>query len=331
MKTIFKQKKVIFSIKAPEDSIVEIAGDFTNWLESPLQLQYKENNVYECKVRFRRSGTFQYKYRINGDWAESIEEIQPKSKTIPNAFGTSNFFIDINLWGQSSKQDLRTDQKTSNSIFDEKAYAFLIECSRKKNFTKWNEWREQRNDEKINLRGANLTNSNLEKFNLSNINFENSDFSSSFLSSANFDSSNLRNTNFRKAWFSNGSAKNANFSHSDMRDSTIDGTRFSWCNMIETDLKGVSAKYVNIQGTNLHHAKIESADFSYAIVDGETLIDTTDIDRRTLFTSVGLSSARLKSGLLDTLNYNIRRNRWEEWYKVGTWNAKMGVSHKLCK
>ncbi len=314
---IFRRKTILFSIEAPEGSIVEIAGDFTNWLEAPLRLHYKDARVYERKVTFRRSGTFQYKYRIDGNWVEKMEEVKPSSKSIPNAFGTRNFFIDIDLSKSSNKQILPIKKEGTNTIINKKAYDLLVQCSDIGDFSDWDKWRKQNNYERIFLQGANFSHKNFEKANLSNINFDYADFSFSFLSLVCFDNSDIRDTDFRKAWFSNGSARNTDFSCSDMRSSTINGTKFIKSRMIETDLRGASAKYVNIEGTDLHHAKIESADFSFAIVDGETLIDTIDIDRRTLFISVGLSSARLRSGLLDTLNYNIRRNRWEEWYKTG--------------
>jgi Uncharacterized low-complexity proteins len=206
---------------------------------------------------------------------------------------------------------------------DEKAYKLLIACSDKGDFGDWDRWREQNDYERIYLQGVNFSSRNFEKVNLSNINFHCADFSYAFLSLVNFDTCDLRDTDFRKAWFSNGSAKKANFTTADMRGATINGTEFLKSRMIGTDLRGASAKYVHIEGTDLHHAKIESANFSFAIVDGETLIDTIDVDKRTLFTSVGLSSARLRSGLMDTLNYNIRRNRWEEWFKTGSFMNRL--------
>jgi len=314
---IFKRKTIFFSIEAPEGSKVEIAGDFTNWLEAPVELHHKEAGVYEGKVTFKRSGTFQYKYRINGNWVEKLDEIKPKSNSIPNAFGTRDFFIDIDLSTKSKKQVAPIEKKKSDTVINKIAYNLLIKCCDRGDFSEWDKWREENNYEKIFLQGADFSNRNFEKVNLNNIDFHYADFSFAFFSWACFDNSDLRDTDFRKTWFSNGSAINTNFSRSDMRSSTINGTKLMKSNLIEADLRGTSAKYVNIEGTNLHHAKIESADFSFAIVDGETLIDTIDVDRRTLFTSVGLASARLKSGLSDTLNYNIRRNRWEEWYKSG--------------
>ena len=320
---IFKRETVLFSIEAPQGAKVEIAGDFTNWLEAPLRLHSNGSGSYARKVTFKRSGTFQYKYRIDGKWVEKMEEIQPKSKSIPNAFGTRNFFIDIDLSKSVKNEIVQTRKEEKDTIINKEAYKLLVKCGDKGDFTDWDKWREQNNYEKIFLEGANFSNKNFEGANLSHINFNNADFSFSFLSLVCFDNSEIRDADFRKAWFSNGSARNADFSRSDMRSSTINGTKFIKSRMIETNLRGVSAKYVHIEGTDLHHAKIESADFSFAIVDGETLIDTIDIDRHTLFTSVGLNSARLRSGLLDTLNYNIRRNRWEEWYKTGSFFNKI--------
>ncbi len=314
---IFKCTKILFSIEAPEGSIVEVAGDFTNWLEAPLKLQYKGAGVYERKVTFKRSGTFQYKYRIDGNWVEKMEELKPKSKSIPNSFGSRNFFIDVDLSERSDKKLLPVKKEVVNTLLNEEAYNLLVRCSDSGDFSDWNKWREQNSYEKIFLQGANLSNKDFEKVNLSNIDFCHAKFSFSFLSLVCVDNTAFRDVDFRKAFIKVTSARNSDFSRSDMRGARLSG-KFTKSRMIEANLRGVCAKYVNIEGCDLHHAKIESTDFSFAIVDGETLIDTIDIDRRTLFTSVGLSSARLRSGLLDTLKYNIRRERWEEWYKTGS-------------
>ncbi|RKE02066.1 pentapeptide repeat-containing protein [Marinifilum flexuosum] len=320
---LFKSKTILFAFEAPEGSKVEIAGDFTNWLEAPLKLHDKGDGVYERKISFKRSGTFQYKYRINEEWVEIMEELQPQSNSIPNAFGTRNFFIDIDLSKREGAEMPAAKKDKIDAKVDKKAYELLIACSDKGDFGEWDRWREQNHYERIYLQGVNFSSRNFEKVNLSNINFHCADFSYAFLSLVNFDACDLRDTDFRKAWFSNGSAKKTNFTMADMRGATINGTEFLKSRMIGTDLRGASAKYVHIEGTDLHHAKIESANFSFAIVDGETLIDTIDVDKRTLFTSVGLSSARLRSGLMDTLNYNIRRNRWEEWFKTGSFMKRL--------
>jgi len=311
-------KQVVkFSIQAPVNSKVEIAGDFTDWLNAPLQLTDVGNGIFERKVVFNDYSRFEYKYLIDGQWVENMAEISPGSQIIPNAFGTKNFLFD--------KDCIRCFDRFSRGrkpIVDKKAHRLLIKCAEKREFKDWNKWRKSNDFRKIYLQDLNLSCMYFEGANLSNINFEYSNFSCSLMSSACFDNSELRYTDLRKVCFSNGSAQHANFCNADMRGALLTGTKFVKCRMLAANCRGATARYVVIQGADLHHAKLESADFSFAVVDGETLIDTVHVDRRTLFVSVGLDSARLNSGLIDTLKYNIRRHRWEEWYHTGSFLNK---------
>jgi uncharacterized protein YjbI with pentapeptide repeats len=320
---LFKQKTILFSIEAPEGSKVEIAGDFTKWKEAPLKLKYKGDNVYERKVPFKRSGTYKYKYLIDGKWDESMQELQPKSKTMPNGFGSENFVVDVRFSNGVAKNVAPKTVKGDVFKMNGEAHDLLVACSDAGNFYEWDSYRANHNYEKIYIQGADFSERDFRRANLSNIDFNFSNFRKASLSLVCFDDCQLRETDFRGACFSDGSARNANFTDADLRESTLEATKFLKSKMIGADLRGAHAKYTHLEGADLHHARIESADFSFAIVDGETLIDTIDVDRRTLFTSVGLSSARLRSGLLDTLNYNIRRNRWEEWFKTGSFLNKL--------
>lgn len=196
----------------------------------------------------------------------------------------------------------------NNYIVDKEAYDMLVRCSRQEDFTKWNNMRKKQGNKRIYLEGVDLQNINLVGADLSFMQF----------SHAKFDNSKLNGTNFQRSWLNNARLNNTDLSRTDFKDAILNGAQLKDANMIESDLRGVCATYAVLNGCNMHNTHLEGADFSYSVVDGETLIATTHIDGRTLFTSVGLPSARLKSGLIGTLYYNIRKNRWEEWYNTGS-------------
>jgi hypothetical protein len=70
----------------------------------------------------------------------------------------------------------------------------------------------------------------------------------------------------------------------------------------------------DLQGANLTGAKLQSADFSFSIVDGETSMAVVEVDRYTNFEGVGLDAMQIDPGIKQLLEYNIRRKKWETWY-----------------
>lgn len=199
-----------------------------------------------------------------------------------------------------------------NYNFDKDAYDLLCRCSEQKDFSRWDLWRKEQKKE-IFLEGAILKGKYLKHVNLSHVH----------LSHASMEGADLQEANLKRAWLNDTRLNNAHLYRADFKDANIKGARLQGANMIEADLKGANARYTFLEKTNLHHTFLQGADFSYAIVNGETLLDTDKIDQHTLFTSVGLSSARLKPGLADSLNYNIRRMRWEQWYDKGNFFASL--------
>ena len=100
------------------------------------------------------------------------------------------------------------------------------------------------------------------------------------------------------------------------------GARLQHVHLFKAHLQCAYLFEANLQGTNLTSADLRGANFTAASVDGQTLIATRYIDKDTNFSGVGLNSACLKPGLKQTLQYNIRRKRWEEWYKKGNWPVR---------
>lgn len=59
---------VRFELSAPAAEMVEVAGDFTGWGESPLPLTDEDKDgVWEATVTLKRGGTYVYNFVIDGE------------------------------------------------------------------------------------------------------------------------------------------------------------------------------------------------------------------------------------------------------------------------
>ena len=84
-------KPVLFEINAPEDALVQIAGDFTGWQPERLQLIRERDETKWQTVKRLRKGRYQYKYLVNGQWTLDPANDHRRS----NSFGSSNSVISI--------------------------------------------------------------------------------------------------------------------------------------------------------------------------------------------------------------------------------------------
>jgi hypothetical protein len=62
------QRGIVFTLEAPEDAIVQIAGDFNNWVPEGLHLTRSMTKPLWQKLIPLKPGTYQYKYLIDGRW-----------------------------------------------------------------------------------------------------------------------------------------------------------------------------------------------------------------------------------------------------------------------
>jgi hypothetical protein len=192
------------------------------------------------------------------------------------------------------------------SSFDNTAYDLLVSCSEKKDFAAWNKWRETA-AANVCLEGADFAGAWLKGVDLSHAR----------LNRACLNGADLENANLERAYLCGATFNDSNMHKINLKDAHMADTHLQRANLVDACLRGANLSYSALEGANLHHAALQGADFSYAVVDGRTLLDTEKIDKNTNFTSVGLSSARVKPGLADTLSDNIRRKRWVEWYGQG--------------
>ena len=63
-----ENNKVIFSIKAPDASVVTIAGNFNGWNPQVTALSHLTNQVWSIALPFKPGKKYYYKYVVDGYW-----------------------------------------------------------------------------------------------------------------------------------------------------------------------------------------------------------------------------------------------------------------------
>lgn len=225
-------------------------------------------------------------------------------------------------------------------------------------------------DEKVNFEGATLINTYMQGIPLKNANFTNATllgthfeeaklpylyfgkvycyldgvhFEGADLYCANFTGIDLNNIHFeespagkktrlRNAIFKNTSIRNTNFANADMdyadfTNAALDGSVVFEGAILRCSL--LAGAKLSVDEVN---ANLKSSDFTGAIVNGNTVIHSCDIDRKTNFTMVDLDSALIEPSLLTALKTNVRRFAWNKYYdsnkdtfwsKIKTWPIRL--------
>ena len=190
-------------------------------------------------------------------------------------------------------------------------HAMLAYCSYKGDTTLWNEWRENHSKTSVLIKGANLNG-----FFLDNINLEGVRLTGAKLRGVSFGDADLRyvwldGANLQGAWLGGAKMKKAL-----MQYSNLQGAKFWHL----SDLQGASLIGAKLQGAWFVLSNLGSTDFSYAQVDGTTIIEgSCYFDRGTNFTGVGLDSAIIYPDIKTAFRNNIRRFHWREWINRGNW------------
>jgi len=79
------KKKVTFSYRAPEARSVLLAGDFTGWQETPLDMKRDNAGIWKAAVSLS-PGRYEYRLLVDGQWRDDPE----CSNRQPNQFGGQN-------------------------------------------------------------------------------------------------------------------------------------------------------------------------------------------------------------------------------------------------
>ena len=74
-----------FSFNAPEALSVQLAGDFTQWQEHPINLQKDAAGIWRALVKLP-PGAHHYRFLVDGEWRDDPE----CTLRAPNPFGGEN-------------------------------------------------------------------------------------------------------------------------------------------------------------------------------------------------------------------------------------------------
>jgi len=86
-----EERAVVFTIQAPANAKVQIAGDFNGW--NPEALHYRDNHGipgWRKRVSLK-PGTYQYKYLVNGQWITD----PANNETVDDSLGGANSVVNV--------------------------------------------------------------------------------------------------------------------------------------------------------------------------------------------------------------------------------------------
>lgn len=172
---------------------------------------------------------------------------------------------------------------------DHEQRELLQKCIEKGDPAEWNQWREENPDAKIWLQGV--------------------DFGRMLERPI------LRRVNMRHANLARAKLPGSILVGADLRDAVLVGANLRKAVLVDADLRGAHLLESDLRGTNLRGTDLRETKCAYSKVDSETLFLTDRIDRKTDFTGVPLGSMRIEPGLQQLLEYNVRRGRWQQWYR----------------
>lgn len=86
-----EEKEIVFTLDAPEEERVQIAGDFNGWMPENLRLTYSEGRPMWQKIKRLKPGAYQYKYLIDNQWVAD----PGNHNTVDDLFGGINSIIRV--------------------------------------------------------------------------------------------------------------------------------------------------------------------------------------------------------------------------------------------
>jgi len=85
------EREIIFTLEAPINVSVKIAGDFNNWMPQALHLTNFPDRPMWQRVISLKPGSYRYKYLVDGQWVTD-----PRSDaTVDDAYGGANSVIHV--------------------------------------------------------------------------------------------------------------------------------------------------------------------------------------------------------------------------------------------
>lgn len=185
------------------------------------------------------------------------------------------------------------------------------------------------------LEGAYLEGTHLEEAQMIGVNLKKAQLvgtqlKGSDLKYADFQGANLPDAHLERVILGASHFDEAYLVQAHLRGADLSLAHFEGANLSEAHLEGAILRGTYLQGTILNNADIRkaviskadlrAADFSQTIVDGQTLFSEVIINKwnnkqyYTNFNGVGLNDCRIHPGIKQLLEYNIRRDNWNQWY-----------------
>jgi len=84
-------KEILFKLEAPEGSVVQIAGDFNEWVPEYLDFTESQGKPLWHKTISLRPGSYEYKYLVDGRWMPD----PANDTTVKDAYGGVNSLINL--------------------------------------------------------------------------------------------------------------------------------------------------------------------------------------------------------------------------------------------
>ena len=75
----------VFAFSAPTALSVQLVGDFTRWMQQPVNLQKAADGVWRADVALA-PGTHHYRFLVDGQWSDDPE----CTLRVPNPYGGEN-------------------------------------------------------------------------------------------------------------------------------------------------------------------------------------------------------------------------------------------------
>ena len=80
----------VFAFRAPTAITVQLVGDFTHWLEQPVNLTREAGGVWRAEVKLA-PGTHHYRFIVDGQWKDDPE----CTVRVPNPYGGDNMVRNV--------------------------------------------------------------------------------------------------------------------------------------------------------------------------------------------------------------------------------------------
>ena len=86
-----EEREILFKVEAPEGAVVQIAGDFNEWVPESLDFTESQGRPLWHKTISLRPGAYEYKYLVDGRWIAD----PANDSTVEDAYGGVNSLISL--------------------------------------------------------------------------------------------------------------------------------------------------------------------------------------------------------------------------------------------